>query len=1062
MIHQGFHKRPDWENEQIRAINREPSHSPWGAYESAEQARLLDRSASKWSLSLEGKWRFYYAQTPNQVPGGFFQPDYDASGWDTIPVPSNWEMHGYGCPIYTNVVYPFDTAKKGAPYLMEPHKTGGDPFYDRFLPPAVQEDTNHVGCYRTSFLLPEGWREKEVYLFFEGVESAFYLWVNGHPVGYSQDSKLPAEFCITPYVKEGENILAAEVFRFSDGTWLEDQDYWYLSGIFRPVRLQLKPRQRIRDYRVQAVLDANLTGGRLDAWCFTNLQTGYADCRAEVALYDEAGTLVCSRRGDFTTSTPERGYRSPAGKLPTPEAGSVLFSVELTHVHTWSPDTPYLYTAVFTLLDERGTPIDFEATHVGFKRVELRENVMTLNGKRLIVRGINRHEHSLKNGRAVTLEEMEREIRLMKQLNFNAVRTCHYPNAFEWYDLCDRYGLCVVSETNVETHGKYGDLAVSPQWAEAFLERAVRMVMTHKNAPCIIAWSLGNESGIGPNHAAMANWIRDYDRTRLIQYERGEPEAHISDIRTPMYPTIEKITDLLADGRDLRPLVLTEYAYNMSNSGGNFDQYWDAVERFARFQGGFLWDWQDKNFEKIDPETGKTFWAYGEDYEEVTDTRVISSTCSNGILFADLSLKPAAYEVKNVQSPVRIVRNGPSGFLFRNRCQDWDNSCFQIRWELTENGAPIRTGWLDAPSGGPFTDAQMEIPLDVTGKPGCIYYLNCHVLAREAFSWCEKGHEFFRTQFLLEDVPELHVQEELAPAPLVEETANRVVVRGGCFEAVWNRETGLLERYAVNGKVLVESGALENFYRPPTSIDSSNIIDGALCVLKDWKGSGYDRLERSLVSFQYSQAPGLREALVKVGTRLQAPDVPRGIRCETLYRIDGRGRITMEITQAVEQGLSHLPRIGVQLVLPGFTEDFRYFGRGPWENYADRKRSALVGEYGGKIGGQLLPFVVPCECGGREDARWIRLVGTDGTGLEVRSQDAFHFNIHHSDTCDFIRAKHPHQVKRREQIYLNLDCRHAGLGGDDGWKPNLHEEYRVQPGVYRYSFTIAPCYSKEK
>lgn len=1061
MIHQGFHKRPDWENEQIRAINREPSHSPWGAYESAEQARLLDRSASKWSLSLEGKWRFYYAQTPNQVPDDFFQPGYDASGWDTIPVPSNWEMYGYGCPVYTNVVYPFDTTKKGAPYLMEPHKAGGDAFYDRFLPPAVQEDTNHVGCYRTSFVLPEGWRDKEVYLSFEGVESAFYLWVNGHPVGYSQDSKLPAEFCITPYVKEGENILAAEVFRFSDGTWLEDQDYWYLSGIFRPVRLQLKPRQRIRDYRVQAVLDANLTGGRLDAWCFTNLQTGYADCRAEVALYDESGTLVCSRRGDFTTSTPERGYRSPAGKLPTPEAGSVLFSVELPSVHPWSPDTPYLYTAVFTLLDERGTPIDFEAAHVGFKRVELRENVMTLNGKRLIVRGINRHEHSLKNGRAVTLEEMEREIRLMKQLNFNAVRTCHYPNAFEWYDLCDRYGLCVVSETNVETHGKYGDLAVSPQWAEAFLERAVRMVMTHKNAPCIIAWSLGNESGIGPNHAAMANWIRDYDRTRLIQYERGEPEAHISDIRTPMYPTIEKITDLLADGRDLRPLVLTEYAYNMSNSGGNFDQYWDAVERFARFQGGFLWDWQDKNFEKIDPETGKTFWAYGEDYEEVTDTRVISSTCSNGILFADLSLKPAAYEVKNVQSPVRIVRDGQSGFLFRNRCQDWDNSRFQIRWELTENGAPIRTGWLDAPSGSPFTDAQMGIPLDVPSMPGCIYYLNCYVLAREVFSWCEKGHEFFRTQFLLEDVPELHVQEELAPAPLVEETADRVIVRGECFEAVWNRETGLLERYAVNGKVLVESGARENFYRPPTSIDSSNIIDGALCVLKDWKGSGYDRLERSLVSFQYSQAPGLGEALVKVGTRLQALDILRGIRCETLYRVDGQGRITMEITQAVEQGLSHLPRIGVQLVLPGFTEDFRYFGRGPWENYADRKKSALVGEYGGKIGGQLLPFVVPCECGGREDVRWIRLVGTDGTGLEVRSQDAFHFNIHHSDTCDFIRAKHPHQVKRREQIYLNLDYRHAGLGGDDGWKPNLHEEYRIQPGVYRYSFTLAPCHVKE-
>ena len=1054
-MYKGFHKRPDWENQHIRQLNRETAHSPWGAYENEKQAMTCDRRISKWHMSLDGSWKFHFAQSPSVVPPDFYKPEYDVLGWNDIMVPSNWELMGYGNPIYTNVMYPFDTTKENPPYMAEPFQSRKSAFYEAFNPPFVQEDTNNVGCYRKTFSLDEDFLKKSIFICFEGVESAFYFWINGIPVGYSQDSKLPSTFDITPYVKIGENIIAVQVFRFCDGVWLEDQDYWYLSGIFRSVGIYAKPFRHIRDIKVQAVADLNGEGGELNTWCFVNTGKGYADHNVKVALYDADMNLVYTCGQGFTLSTPERGFRYPEYR-PLPEKGSAFINARMDKVNRWNPDLPYLYTIVFTLTDPDGREIDFESCKIGFKRVEIINNVITLNGTRLIFRGVDRHEHDVERGRALSKEQMLKEIKLIKQFNFNAVRTSHYPNAFEWYELCDEYGICVVCEANIETHGQYGDLAVSPEWSEAFLERAVRMLLTHKNSTSIIGWSLGNESGIGPNHAAMANWIRDYDRTRLIQYERGEPEHYISDVRCPMYPTIDKIIDLLSDSRDLRPIVLTEYAYNMSNSGGNFHKYWDAVERFERFQGGFVWDFQDKNLIKYDSD-GKAFWAYGEDYDEITDIRVLSSTCSNGILFPDLTPKPAAYEIKNCQSPVKIdVLDAKTGkFIFRNRCHGFNGNLFKVKWEIVENGIACKNGIMDCPDAGPMGDSVFTLDAGVKMKPGAEYFINFYIVISKKQSWCDEGAEFFRTQFPLGGNMAMSAHKIVSQKPMLEENSSRIEITVGNSKIVFSRISGMLSSYMLDGEPVIISGPRENFFRPPTSIDSGNIIDPVSGVLKFWIESGYDKLQRELLGIRVSVLSD-GNILINTKTKLGAVGKEGSILCELSHEIDGTAKIKTDVTVNMDRNLNHVPRVGVQFILHPSFEKFSYYGRGPLENYSDRKNYSLIAKYDDTVGRQALPFIKPCECGGREDVRFVRFSNHNGKSVLFACDHFFHFNVHHSNIDDFAEARHFHQILKHEEIFLNIDHVHAGLGGDNGWTPNLHKEFAVEAKTYKYGIVILP------
>lgn len=568
--YQKFHQKRDWENKDVTAINRELSHAPWGAYENERQALSHDSALSKWALSLDGTWRFALFARPEQVEP-FWEPQFDTAGWATIRVPGNWETQGFGEPIYTNVVYPWDYHSRERHMIRPEGGSGGRGLPN---PPYIPAD-NPTGCYVRSFSIDPDWSGRNIFIEFGGVETAFYLWINGQPVGYAQDSKLPSSFDITSFIHSGENRAALQVMRFADSSYLEDQDYWHLSGIFRPVRLVAKPAARLTDWKVDA--NPNLTdgSGEIEADVAISRCDGFARYQIRLAIMDQDGYQLGQ-----TVAPVSAGAAYRTAEQPT--ANTARLRISLRDIQLWTPETPVLYTIILTLLDPAGEPVDFESCHTGFRKIEIQNDIVLLNGRRLLIRGVNRHEHEARGGRTVSRQHMIEEIKLMKKLGINSVRTCHYPDDPAWYDLCDEWGILVVCECNLETHGVMGQLTHAPAWGTSFLERAIRMVLTHQNHPSIYAWSLGNESGTGANHAAMAGWIREYDPTRLCQYEAGQPGRNISDIRGFMYAPQQTILDMLTDPADTRPVILVEYLYQIRNAGGRLHLFAELLEKYPR------------------------------------------------------------------------------------------------------------------------------------------------------------------------------------------------------------------------------------------------------------------------------------------------------------------------------------------------------------------------------------------------------------------------------------------------------------------------------------------------
>jgi beta-galactosidase len=1037
-----FTYRRDWENPDVTQVNRELSHSPWGAYESRHQARTCDRDASANVLSLDGSWRFHLAPGPEAVPTGFWQPGFDTGAWAAIEVPGNWEVQGFSKPIYTNYIYPFHSGRQ-EPYLRQPSLAGGA-VPERFLmnPPYVPKD-NPTGCYVRTFEFPATWAGKSVFVTFGGVESAFYLWLNGQAVGYSQDSKLPAEFELTPFLKSGVNTLAVQVMRWSDGTWLEDQDYWHLSGIHRPVRLIAKPAVHLRDWVIRATPNEAGAGGVLKASVQLKELAGYADYTVRVELFDAAGALL-TQAEQKTDLRPEHNPCEPG----------ILFVSELAAVNHWTPETPYLYTVVLTLLSPEGEEVDFEACRIGFRRIEIRQGVISLNGVRMIFRGVNRHEHALRTGRYVPREHMRHEIITMKRLNFNAVRTCHYPDDPAWYDLCDEYGICLVCEANVETHGVLGQLTNSPAWAQAFLERAMRMVMVHKNHPAIVSWSLGNESWKGPNHAAMANWIRYYDPTRLVQYESASPEAIISDVRGNMYAHPEAIVTMLADARDQRPVVLVEYLYQIRNAGGGMYWFPQLIERFERFQGGFVWDWQDKCL------LGKTadgaeFCAYGGDLgEDLVERTVPKHMTCNGVVLPDITPKPVAYEIKNAQSPIQIValdaENGR--FRLRNRHQAGDIASYLLTYRLLADGAPVREGTLPMPAAKPMSDATFGLDLKALlpeREPGCEVLLGFHVVLAQDTPWAAAGHEIHRTQFALTRgaTPTAPAAASVPLRLAAEESEYRI--RGDGITVVVDRLTGLLTVAGPRGARYVDSAALENVYRPQSGLDTAPHWGFYDLWLPLTPGT-LQRQPGSVVGFARPDG----SVQVEVTSKLVSSASSYAIHNEILYTITGDGRIRIDTQIRIDPGFRHVPRVGISLVLPAGFETIEWYGRGPGENYCDRKDNTVLGRYTATVSAQHFPFIPPSECGGHEDVRWLKLAHADGRALRVDSPAPFHFDARHASVADYFQAQHDHELPRRPETFLNLDCRHACIGGNMAWSTASDEQHLVPATGYRFRFEL--------
>jgi len=1022
----------DWENPLITERNRCIMHSPYGAYESTKQALGQDRQSSKYIKSLNGIWKFKLFPSPDSVTESFYLLNYNVSEWDNMPVPSNWELHGYGKPVYTNIMYPFPDAGKNTRQNIQIKKGTYEP-----NPPLVPEK-NLTGCYVTEFEVPDCFNCRDVFIDFAGVESCFYLWINGKQIGYSQDSKLNAEFKVTDYIQPGQNRLALQVMQYCDGSYIEDQDYWHLSGIYRDVTVYAKPVMRIRDYKVETHFPNGYDNAELYVMINPNNQADcFGDSKVRLSLFDHEQHLI------HQSETP--AFSDCGFYLQEKYVAKV--TIPVSRPRLWSAEIPYLYTLILEMLDVEGNVTDIESTCVGFREISIDKNgILKLNGKRLIIRGTNLHAFCPETGRVVSKDYMKDQIRAMKKLNINAVRTSHYPHASEWYDLCDELGIYLIDEANLETHGIGGQLSSSPEWTHAYMERAARMVLRDKNHPSVILWSLGNESGYGMNHAAMYGWIKEYDKTRFVQYESMNPPANITDILAPMYPKKDWILECMTNNNDLRPLIMCEYAYAKSNSNGNFKEYWDMIHRFPRFQGGFIWDFQDKALVHTDPDGNRHYAYAGAFNEDIVD--LVPDMCLNGILLPDLRPKPSATEIQYVQSPIQIKYEplpyvGTKALTIYNHYTEIDLSHIDLHWELVCNGITAESGILNA-AAAPGSSELLEIPYNTDRITGEVF-LNIYARTKEDSFYAKKGNCIYAFQTELEQSKKTLYSSMLAVQTLkYSETDDHIHIYNEQTEIIFSRTNAEFISVKYNGTEYL-SGGSDNFFRPPTGIDEGTHTTGSNYA-DEWMALGLhapDKEVKSILSSRSSEYIIIQTHCTYAGC----------IDTKAVYTIGSNG-ISISTSVLNNSSVDTLPRIGLSFILPSAMQHIKWYGRGPHENYADRKTSAFVGIYESTAAKQHFPYIVPVECGGKEDVRYLYISDGKERTLKITAEGLFHFDTRPHSIEQYTNAAYDEELPACDAVFLNLDYLHAGLGGDDGWTKNIHEEYKIKKGIYHYKMTL--------
>jgi beta-galactosidase len=1028
----------DWETPSVLARNREAAHVPLSSYR--DQAAALMGVESRNVTFLNGRWKFRWAPNPATAAHSFQSVDFDDGDWDEIVVPGNWQLQGYGKPIYTNVKYPFpiDPRLEAAFNQMEATAEGQDslmrmPAGAFDAPLTVPRDDNPTGCYRTWFAVPQAWAGKQVLLSFEGVDSAFHLWVNGHAVGYSQDSRLPAEFNVTPYLLPGENLLAARVYRWSDGSYLEDQDFWRLSGIYRDVVLRAAPPIHVRDYAV-----------------WTDLDAAYRDATLRVEatvrnLGKERAAGHALELGLFASGVVSHPPLFQATQPLTVDAGQEMVLEIAGHVTDpakWSDEHPNLYTLLLTLRDLAGRVLQVERCRVGFRAVEIREGQLCVNGRPIRIKGVNRHEHDPDRGHAISGALMLEDIRLMKQFNINAVRTSHYPNQTRWYELCDQFGLYVVDEANIESHGVWDRVARDPAWREAMLERVVRMVARDKNHPSVIVWSLGNESGVGPNLEAVADWVHAHEPARPLLYNPAGDLPWV-DIPSPMYPSVEEIVAIGRDPARYRPVVMCEYAHAMGNGPGGLAEYWDAIERHPRLQGGFVWDWVDQGLRQVS-EGGQEWFAYGGDFgDEPND----GSFCINGLVGPDRVPHPGLWELKKVHEPVEVhpVDLETANLEIVNRYAFSDLDGLDVTWVLESGGRVLQSGALPRLGTPPGESSVVSIPYQVPASLPCAEsWLELKFVLAEDAPWASRGHEVAWAQYLLpvagsnEQVP-LQSMHSL----VVEEIDDAIAVVGQQFSLTFDRRSGHIIAWEDQGRAVVQHGPRLNLWRAPTDNDARRMA-------ARWQAAGLDRLREQLQSLSVEQND---PQMVRV--RAETADLQVGVKSRYAYTIYGSGDVELAYTVELREDLPPLPRVGVTLVLPAGYESFTWRGRGPHESYADRKLGARVGVYCGTVDEQHVAYVRPQENGNKTDVRWATLADDRGRGLLVVGMPHLEVGVRHYTDRDLAQAAHIHQLPRRDDITLNLDLAQSGLGSES-CGPGVLPHHRLEAKEYRCRFRLRP------
>lgn len=1021
----------DWENPEVFRINKEEPRASFIPYQTVKQVIEDDATKSPYYTSLNGTWKFNLAINPSERPFYFFKTDYDISDWKDITVPGNWETQNFDIPIYTNVKYPHD-------------KT----------PPKIQPDYNPVGSYRTVFKISKEQLQKNVILHFGAVSSAMYIWVNGEKVGYSEDSKTPAEFNISNYIVEGENQLAVEIYRWSDASYIEDQDFWRLSGITRDVYLLAREKNHVKDFWSQANLLNNYKDGKyaLDVDILNNIESTIS---VQIQLFDNEGKEILNNAKSVNKST------------------SIHFENTIENVNTWNAEKPYLYQLVISLIDDSDNIIERVGTEVGFRKVEIKNGQLLVNGKAILVKGVNLHEHHDKTGHYVDKETMLKDIKTMKMFNINAVRTSHYPQPEAFYKLCNEYGLYVVNEANIESHGmgatnqspfdESKHVAYLPEWEAAHIDRIKNMVERDKNIPSVIIWSLGNECGNGKVFYDGYDWIKQRDTTRLVQFEQAGLNRN-TDIVCPMYPSIGRLENYAQTHTD-RPYIMCEYAHAMGNSVGNLQDYWDVIEEYPVLQGGFIWDWVDQGLIKK-TEDGTEYWAYGGDFGP-EDVPSDGNFCLNGLVNPDREPKPSLWEVKKVYQNIKF-KNNKGNYEVENNFDFTNLSQFNFKYTFELDGEMVLSETIENFSVAPSEKGILNIK-----SPDNFDASKELILTISAFTKTEKGlipnnHEIAWEQFILNTPKPLNSVKSNQEI-IISDTEKTIQVSNANVNILFNKETGILTNLSFKeGENIIkdENGFTPNFWRAPIDNDFGNDLHKKSSI---WRYASKNRKVTSINAKMQNS-----NALVSVNFDLLNDNKNKIATFQTNYTIKGDGAILVDNTfEKTQDNLPDIPRVGLNIQLLKEFDNISWYGKGPYENYWDRKSGAKIAIFKGLVEDFNWEYIRPQENGNKSDVRWMSLTNNDGKGIKIYGIPTVDFSAHHSIMEDFeslertdgrqregdiVKNRHTIDVKTRDLTSLNIDFKQMGVGGDTSWGAQTHNEYKLLDKKYKYSFLIVPIF----
>ncbi len=1005
------------ENPNVIGINKLPARASFFAFENEKLAANNDISKSEKHLLLNGVWKFNWVKSPELRPMGFYKNDFSTDNWSDIKVPANWEVEGFGIPIYTNTEYPFNTKNPN--------------------PPDIPDGYNPVGSYKRTFEVSSDWQGQEIFIHLGAVKSAFYIWINGKKVGYSQGSKLPAEFNITDFVNFGKNTISLEVYRWSDGSYLECQDFWRISGIERDVYLYARPQLHIADYFVKAGLTSDYADGTFDL----NISLNNSNTKKQ-----KGAVSIEILKNNQSIYSSEKIYESEANK-----GFEVDFKTTIPKIASWSAEIPELYQLNINLKNKKGEIIEAISRKIGFRNSEIIDGQYKINGKAILFKGVNRHEHNQETGHVVSKEEMLRDIQIFKENNINAVRTCHYPNDPYWYELCDEYGIYVIDEANIESHGMGYNLSQTlgndPKWLKAHMDRTERMIARDKNHPSIIIWSLGNEAGNGYNFYKTYLLAKKIDGTRPVQYERAGLEWN-TDLYVPMYATPRDIEKYATNDKYEKSLIQCEYAHAMGNSMGGFKEYWDLFEKYDKLQGGFIWDYVDQGLKTV--KNGIEIYAYGGDFgpEDVPSS---NNFLNNGLVQPDRKPNPHLYEVKHIHQNIKFyARDLSKGiidvknwYFFRGLAN------YTLNWEIIANGIPVENGSIDELNMAPQEIKSITIPFNKDFTANVEYFLNVKVVLKENEALLEAGYEIGHEQFQLSTYDIIPPEEAIAKISH-KTTGDQIQISGVNFTIDFDKTKGTLTTFEFNGKSLIQKGPEVNFWRAPNDNDY-----GAKTQKKfeEWKDVG----KSGEVSSSIKQISKSKIEVTFIKSLFEGD-----AEYTQTYEIDGNGTIKISNNfNALNGEHTNFYKFGNEMILPNSYQKIEWYGKGPVESYVDRQHAAKVGLYDGTIGEQYFPYIRPQETGNKIDVRWVKLTTNERIGLKIFGEKLLHvsaLNFSHNDldSGEEKTQKHAGELTPRKEVYVNIDGFQQGLGSINSWGALPLKEYRLTYKSYGYSYWIVP------